>query len=448
MNTLAARRRALKITGRALWVLILVPLATVATAAPAPAGGTTTVTGTTGIVSTSTADVQVVRTAALTESPDQERVVTAAILPKGGFFAVTNIRGRNSFVYKTSDEGVVIWRKELLPDEAGAVPESAGISSDGGYWVAGTLIEKNAQPGQIHASDFVRRVHADGAVSERIVSFGAGDHYRGFHCAVEHENRFVQTATVDTLDEYFRMEVPSISMTDGNGARLWEHLIPLDQGRRIEEVPQQVLHCAGIFIAKNERILAAQQILVMPDLKTSDEIRRELGSGLHLRPGSLAIALDLAGNEVGRIRHDDVVGALLIPAQAGALLIETSYKKPSLSDLPGTIDQQVHIYSLDANLKELKPPITVEGSSFDTIDAAQPTPEGGLLLAGCPGSGGNVFLRYITPSGIVSPKRQFNNLGRCGGYYRFSVGRHPGEAMILVQTPGQGNRLLTLRYVN
>jgi hypothetical protein len=401
------------------------------------------VTGAASGVSTGAADVQVVKTAALTDDASQERVTTAITLPEGGFLAVTNVRGGSSFVYKISNSGTAIWRKELTDTLANA----AGVYANGNYWVAG-LLRKTNTPGQNRILDFVQPISADGVVSERLARPDASQSRYFFYCAVEHENKFIQMASIDTLQQFFFMQVPAISMTDSAGIPLWERLTPFDQGRRIEEVPQQIQSCSGIFIASNNRILAAQQILIMPDVKAAEEIHRELSSGVHLRPGTLVLSLDLAGNEVGRIRHNDVIGALLIPTPAGALLLETSYKKPGLADFAGVIDQQVHVYSFDANLKELKPPVVIESSYLDTVGAAYPTPEGGLLLAGCPGTGGDVFLRYITPAGTVSRKRQFSDLGFCGGFYRFSPGQHPGEAMILAQTPNQGNRLLTLRYVN
>jgi len=243
--------------------------------------------------------------------------------------------------------------------------------------------------------------------------------------------------------------VPAMSMMDSSGALLWEKLIPFDQGLRIEEIPQQLLNCAGLFVSGNEHIIAAQPILILPDLKTPEEIRRELATGVHMRPGTLIVAFDLAGTEVARIRHTNVIGALLIKVPAGAMLFETSYRKPGLSDFPGLVDQQARIYTFDANLKELKPPMVIDNSNLDVVAAAYPTPDGGLLLAGCPGDIGTIFVRHISPKGVASPKRLFSELGYCGGgYYQFAPGEHPDEALLLVQTPNQGNRLLTLKYSN
>jgi hypothetical protein len=168
-----------------------------------------------------------------------------------------------------------------------------------------------------------------------------------------------------------------------------------------------------------------------------------------MRPGTLIVAFDLAGNELARIRHDNAIGALLVPAPSGALLFETSYKKPGLSDFPGVVDQQVRMFTFDPNLKELKPATLLYNSNLDVINAAYPTPDGGVLLAGCSGELATIFVRYISSNGVTSPKRAFTELGFCGGgFYKFSAGERPNEALLLVQTPNQGNRLLTLKYSN
>ena len=69
-------------------------------------------------------------------------------------------------------------------------------------------------------------------------------------------------------------------------------------------------------------------------------------------------------------------------------------------------------------------------------------------MAGCTGKEGLGFLRYITPERSITSARQFNELSYCGGSYWFNPGSHPGEALLLVQTPNQGNRLLTVKYSN
>jgi hypothetical protein len=389
-------------------------------------------------------DVQLLKTNDLTSEPNLERVVATVVLPEGGLLALSNRRGGSSFVYKFEDTGATIWRREL-PD---AAANAVGVSTDGNYWVGGFLRDKDNRATNPHLTAFTQRITPDGELSERV-ALSTPTGFRFFHCAVKQDEKFIQLDTVDMLDEYFQMQVPALSMIDSSGALLWQKLIPFDQGLRIEEIPQQLLNCAGIFVAGSEHIIAAQPILILPDLKAPEEIRKELATGIHMRPGTLVVAFDLAGNEVARIRHTNVIGALLTKVPAGVMLFETSYKKPGLMDFPGLVDQQARIYTYDANLKELKPPMIVDDSNLDVVNAVYPTPDGGTLLAGCSGTLATIFVRYISSDGVASPKRAFTELGFCGGGdYQFAAGEHPDEALLLVQTPNQGNRLLTLKYSN
>jgi hypothetical protein len=349
--------------------------------------------GTAMVSSSGQPDIQLLKTNDLTSDPSLERVAATVVLPEGGLIALSNRRGGSSFVYKFSSAGAPLWRKEL-PD---AAANAAGISADGGYWVGGFLRDKDNHAGSSpHLTAFAQRITPDGELSERI-ALATPTGFRYFHCAAKQEDKYIQFATVDMRDEYYQMQVPAISMMDSSGALLWEKPIPFDQGLRIEEIPQQLLNCAGLFVSGNEHIIAAQPILILPDLKTPDEIRRELATGVHMRPGTLIVAFNLAGTEVARIRHTSVIGALLIKVPAGAMLFETSYRKPGLSDIPGLIDQQAHIYTFDANLRELKPPMVINNSNLDIVAAAYPTPDGGLLLAGCPSDIATIFVRYISP---------------------------------------------------
>ena len=121
------------------------------------------------------------------------------------------------------------------------------------------------------------------------------------------------------------MDVPALSMTDSSGTRLWETAFPLDKGQRIEAAGAfmagaSILDCAGILMMANAHIVAAQRILIMPDLKSDEAASQELKLGIHLRPGTLLIAFDLEGKEVARVRHDDVIGARLVATPGGCFL--------------------------------------------------------------------------------------------------------------------------------
>jgi hypothetical protein len=418
-------------------------LAVVAIASCGKSGPAVTAAGSAAASSSAQPDIQLARKNDLTSDPLLERVAAAVALPEGGLLAVSNRRGGGSFVYKFSSSGALTWRKDVSALAAKAV----GVLSDGTYWIAG-IVQASDPPGNKGLSDFAQQISPEGEISKQVVLSGPGA-ARFFQCATEHNKKFIQISTVDTLDEYFRMEVPALSVTDISGTRLWEKLIPIDQGHRLEATPQQLSYCAGISVAGDDRILAAQRILVLPDVKTNEEILKEFGSGIHLRPGTLLVAFDMDGKEVAQVRRDNAIGALLVPTATGAVLFETSYKKPGLSDFPGVVDQQMRMFAYDSNLKEIRAPILIDDSLLDVIATAYSTPEGGFLFAACSGNLGNIFVRYVSFAGVVSPKRAFPELGPCAeGFYKFAAGEHSNEVLLLVQTPNQGNRLLTLKYSN
>ena len=354
-----------------------------------------------------------------------EHVTFAVPLPDGGFIAASIVRGGASFIYRLSSDGVVVWRKLL--QQHGLI-RSGGVATSGGYWFGG-----DSEDGK---SDVVQYTGPDGSLSARTPSAYAATR-RYLSCAVEKGRSYLQSGTDDTLDEYFRMQVPSVSLTNAAGVRTWDKLIPFDRGQRIEQVPQQLLTCAGILVTRDQRVLAAQQILVMPDVKSADAIKSELGAGIHLRPATLLVALDLSGKVINQLRHDDVVGGLLLATPGGAMLVESSYAKPGLQSVRPS-DRHIHVYTFDSGLKETDSPVEIDNSDFDVVKTALLTPRGGLLLAGCSGATSNIFVRYLSPQ--HSPTRAWSgtDLGYCGGSYWIGRGQHHNEALLLAESPNLG----------
>jgi hypothetical protein len=281
---------------------------------------------------------------------------------------------------------------------------------------------------------------------------------RLLHCVTATQAGFVQISSADALDEYFRLAVPAVSMTNENGDRVWEHLVPLDQGTRLETnragpLSTSVFTCAGITSDRNGRIIAAQRIVEVPDGGSADDLRKRIdASGIY---GTLLVALDPQGKELGRVRHDNVAGATLVGTPGGAVLFETPYLHKGLLENTPTglldavkVDARLHMYTFDFSLKEIRSAIVFAGTQLDSVDAVLLAPEGGLLITGCPGEGGSRYLLYIDSSGAMSPKRQFEQLGgNCKGLYQLSKGDNPGEALLLSQTP-DGNRLFGIKYLN
>jgi hypothetical protein len=354
-----------------------------------------------------------------------ERITFAMPLADGGFIAATNIRGGASYIYKLSSDGTVVWRKLL--QQHGLV-RSGGVATSGDYWFGG-----DSEDGQ---GDFVQNTASDGTLAARTEN-GSAATRRYLGCAVEHDRSHIQISTVDTLDEYFRMQVPSISMTNAVGVRTWDTLIPFDRGRRIEQSPQQVLTCAGILVTKDQHVIAAQQIAVLPDVRSADEIKRELSMSTHLRPATLLVALDLSGKVITQIRHDESLGGLLLATSSGAMLAETPSGGAGLEGV-ATGDRKIRIHTFDSSLRETDFPLVINDSDFDVVKSMLITPRGGLLLAVCSGKTSNVSLDYV--SRLHSPTRTWSgtDLGYCGGSYWVGRGLHPNEALLLADSPNLG----------
>jgi hypothetical protein len=378
------------------------------------------------------ADIQVLDTSRLI-ADSNEHLTFASALPDGGFLAASLIRGGGAFVYKLAGNGSVVWRTPL-PDRARGT--SGGIASDGQYWLGGSVGDPN--------SDAVQLISRDGALSNRHTLARAAADRRFLICAAEREQKYFQIGSVG-LDEYLGIPVSSISMTNADGARLWENLVPFDQGRRIAPIPQEFLSCAGIFLTGDRRVLAAQQILVWPETQSADEIQQIWAAGTRERFATLVLAVDLAGHEIARLRDDDTVGGLLVPAPNGAVLFETAQLKPGLTSSK-PVDEQVHVRWLNSSLQDITSQLVFSDGRLDVINAAYMTSQGGLLLLGCSGTTARVFVRYVSRDRSISPKRELTQLGNCGGAYWFTSAPRPNEALLLSEAaPGLGSFVTTLR---
>ena len=378
------------------------------------------------------ADIQVLGTTRPFANAD-ERVTFASALPEVGFFAAAGIRGGAAFAYKLSNNGDVVWRTPL-PEHTRAT--SGGTTNDGQHWLGGSVGDSK--------SDAVQIISKEGALIERQTLERAVTDRRFLICAAERDRKYLQIGSVG-LDEYLGIPVSSISMTNADGARLWEKLTPFDHERRVAPISQQFLSCAGIFVTNDEHVLAAQQILVWPETHSADEIRQEWATGTRERFATLVLAFDLQGHEIARLRDDDTQGGLLLPAPKGAVLLESSYLKPGLTS-SAPVDEHVHIRWLNSSLQDITSPLVISDGRFDVINAAYVTPQGGLLLAGCSGATARIFVRYVSKDRSVSPKKELTQLGNCGGAYWFALAAHPNEALLLSEAaPGLGSFVTALR---
>ena len=390
-------------------------------------------------------DLEIVRSKGFARDSMSEIVTAATAISDGGFIASTSSKP-STFLYRIAKSGDVLWSDDL--SALNETVTSVGESPSGSYWIAGQVPDATGT-----ARDFTQRVSADGKLSAAVILSSVSDN-RYLHCVVDAGAGFVQIGSADSPDDQTRLPVPAVSMTNDTGDRIWEHPMPLDQGKRIRtsaEGPFQtnMFSCAGISSDKTGKVIAAQRIQEVDDDKT-------VGDSY----GTLVVALDSQGHELGRVRHENVVGATLIGTPGGAVLFETPFTKRGTPQSPATnlldavkvpdqTDARLHMYTFDYSLKETRPVIVFAGTQLDSVDAALLTSEGGLLITGCPGDGGSRYLLYIDPSGSMSPRRKFEQLGEnCNGLYQLGKSEIPGEALLLSQTPQQGNRLFSVKYIN
>jgi hypothetical protein len=388
------------------------------------------------------------------DSLHAENVTAATVLPTGGFLALTWIRGVGGFAYKVSNAGSQVWRKEL---PSGSIANAAGVSTDGSYWIAGSLANIVNQKIGGDLVGFASRIEPDGTVSAPVV-MSAKNTGRYFFCAVRSGAGFVQTDQTGARDEGLNLDNQRISLTNETGTILWERLLSADQGRRVVADTSpfanpngQRSDCAGIFVGKNNRIFAAARVYVFPEFKTDKEKSEEItqNRGRHLRSATLLVALDSEGTMVASVRHDNTTAGFALASPTGPLLFETMQARTGRFDELASARQRLSLHTFDSDLKEQTPPVVFEDSNLDRVAAAYQTPEGGVLMIGCSGDDNThpLYLRYVSVDGAYSPKRPASELGStCGGVIRFSATTQPGEALVLFQGPQQGSRLLTLKY--
>jgi hypothetical protein len=377
-----------------------------------------------------TAVIQVLGTARLFSNTD-EHVTTASPIAEGGFLAASAVRRGGMFAYKIAGDGTQVWRTPLR-DSLWA--RSSGMTGDGNYWFGGAV----GNP----LLDTVQTVSKQGAMLERHVLAHTVADSRLFACAFALDHKFLQVSQVE-LDQYQRIPTSSVSMTSEDGTRDWEALTPFDKQIRIAPIPQQSSFCAGTFATKDERILAAQRMLVWPPTQSIEGVKQEWSSGIRERLGTLVEAFDLNGHEIARLRDDDTKGGLLLAGPSGAVLIESSYLKPGLtSSTP--VDRLVHIRWLNSGLKDAAAPLNVPDGLYDVINAAMLTPRGSLVLSGCSGETARIFVRYISSNRSISAKKELPELGNCEGSYWLAPAAQPNSILLLSEAPGLGTFLTTL----
>lgn len=171
------------------------------------------------------------------------------------------------------------------------------------------------------------------------------------------------------------------------------------------------------------------------------------------------IRLDSNGHELSRTVDENVSGGLLLAAEKQTLLVERTMPQfPAPGSMP-LLEQLAEIKKISATGYRIRlkyfdsagnpatGPEDVSGGALETVGATYRTPEGDLLLAGCPQLGGNNYLMHVNPSGAASPVVELTpgRVQQCAKFV-FGAGVHSHEAVLFMMSDLVGAQLVTLKY--
>jgi hypothetical protein len=156
---------------------------------------------------------------------------------------------------------------------------------------------------------------------------------------------------------------------------------------------------------------------------------------------------------------DDRQGdGLFLPVDEQTILVERILPQFSAPDSMSLTEQWVEIERIEAMGNHVKiryleaasgtrAPQEINTGTLQLIHAAFHTPEGELLLAGCPQRGGNNYLVHADSGGSVSPVVELTpgNMQECAQFVFGTSGR-PREATVLIFNDLIGAQLVTVQY--
>jgi hypothetical protein len=154
-----------------------------------------------------------------------------------------------------------------------------------------------------------------------------------------------------------------------------------------------------------------------------------------------------------------VTGGLLLAAEKQTLLVERTVPQfPAPGPMP-LLEQLAQIKKISAAGYRIRlkyfdgagnraaSPQDISGGALETVGAVYRTPEGDLLLAGCPQLGGNNHLVHVNPSGAASPVIELTpgRVQQCAKFV-FGAGVRPHEAVVFMTSDLVGAQLVTVKY--
>jgi hypothetical protein len=411
------------------------------------------------------------------------KVASAAVAtPDGGFLIAGGYRtdqyNRNvirQFYMKISGVPSISWERDNAFDWRNPAPVAVYLLAGGGYWTLGIRFAKDGEAEQKKARlsglaaanpyqaimeneyDAVAPINSSGASLPVITASTLGTS-QNVSCGTELKDGFALVGfNTSPKGGSWLGAIPLIEKIDRSGHLLWIHEFPQDQGQAIDVTDQiQQKPCKSPITSADGAITTSINVRVRAVTHSGDEWVKAAS-----HPGVLVVKLDENGNEIARLRHDNVSDGFLLPTNAGLDLLERNVPVyPAAGSVPlaqalveinrfSALGSIARVTQLDGSLR---PTVNTEykTGALETIKAAYRTPDGGMLLAGCPVNGGNNYVVHISPSGTVSPPLQISpnqGMQQCSSFV-FSSGAHPGEALVFVWNDIVGGRVITLRYAN
>jgi hypothetical protein len=414
------------------------------------------------------AEVQILGIKQIIDSDSSQITAAAIATPDGGFFVSgrsrVNVVGKSDLTrqwyLKISSAPAITWESAVT--SAWPIPRASSVhpSSNGGYWVLGIRYTNDPEAGdknkvlQYEALQFLDE-HGAPLETKAVSELGQSNSKL---CGAETKNGFVFLGSTVGSPPHTLYTVPVIEQVDRYGKRVWLRKIAEDHNDYVD-VGDQTLkgECVVPNVHADGSITISMNVSLMPVSLSQEQLLDEVPSPANNRSGVLILKLDSNGKELLRIRHDHATDSFILPDKGGLLLVESI---PPQFPVPGSVVQaaadvvRVSAFGYGARVTQLDPSLrhVVNTNDYKTgglqsIKAAYRTPEGGVLLAGCPKAGGNNYVVHISPQGAISPPLETSAAGlqQCS-LFAFSSGSQPGEALLYAANDVGGSRVITLKY--
>ena len=410
---------------------------------------------------------------------DSLKLATAATAIPGGFLIAGghridqyNRHVLQQFYLRLSSAGDVIWEQTSDLKWPSPAPTAALLLTEGGYGILSNRFEKDVDQEIKNA-----RLAGKGTEGSHIMSANqydsldplaaTGSLRPEIRLSEPGESRYIDCGVATRSGFLFAGQAFSsqggialIEMRDRDGKLLWERQYPGEQERALDISPQLgQTECGSIVVAFDDSATIALNIRILPVTHSADEWVKVVSSPATNHQGVLVIRLDSKGQELSRAVDENVTGGLLLPAAKQTLLVESTVPQfPAPGSMP-LLEQLAEIKKLSATgyrirLKYLDgagnravSPQDISGGALETVRALYRTPEGDLLLAGCPQLGGNNYLLHVNASGAASPVVELTpgHVQQCAKVV-FGAGVHPHEAAVFMLSDLIGAQLVTVKY--